>query len=107
LTLCCNLAGYRGAGAEAEVVADLNQEEFAPAYQRLRRIADEQVERRRQALAAHSQAGTTPDLYTGSPCLYCLQSYHKIPWRRPTTGDGSRSLPVLTSATAGKGSTFN
>jgi MoaA/NifB/PqqE/SkfB family radical SAM enzyme len=95
LSLCCNLSGYRGASEETDVVADLNREPFSSAYPRLRRLADEQMERRRVALEARRASGAEIDLYTGSPCLFCLQSFGKIPWRN--AAGGSRSLPVLTN----------
>lgn len=98
LTLCCNLAGYRNADGEPDVLADLNQESFAAGYSRLKALAVAQVERRRQALAAISARGEEPDLYTGSPCLFCLQSFGKIPWRSAqlsAAGAGARSLPVI------------
>lgn len=98
LSLCCNLSGYRGAAGQTDVVADLTKEDFAAGYVRLRRLADEQLERRRLMLERHAQAGERPDLHSGSPCLFCLQSFGKIPWR-----DGSRpprSLPVLSAAAA-------
>ena len=98
LTLCCNLAGYRNADGEPDVLADLNQESFATGYSRLKALAVAQIERRRQALAAISDRGEEPDLYTGSPCLFCLQSFGKIPWRSAqlsAAGAGARSLPVI------------
>jgi MoaA/NifB/PqqE/SkfB family radical SAM enzyme len=97
LTLCCNLSGYRGAAEETDVAADLTREDFAVGYERLRQLAARQVERRRRALEELARAGTEPDLYTASPCLYCLQSFGKIPWREKT-GAKSRSLPVLSLA---------
>ena len=102
LTLCCNLAGYRNAEGEPDVIADLNRETFAEAYVRLQALAQTQLERRRQALAEIAARGETPDLYTGSPCLFCLQSFGKIPWRsaqlaNPPTPE--RSLPVIVAAT--------
>ncbi|HEY0077943.1 MAG TPA: radical SAM protein [Pyrinomonadaceae bacterium] len=101
LTLCCNLSGFRGAEGEPDVVADLNREDFASAYPRLRRLVEEQNERRRRALAAHRDSGREVDLYTGSPCLFCLQSFGKIPWHG-LTGERAarRSLPVLNSTDA-------
>ena len=96
LSLCCNLSGYRGAAEETDVVADLTKEDFTTGYARLRRLADEQLERRRRMLEAHALSGGRPDLHAGSPCLFCLQSFGKIPWRdgaRP-----SRTLPVLSPA---------
>jgi MoaA/NifB/PqqE/SkfB family radical SAM enzyme len=99
LTLCCNLSGYRGASEESDVVADLNREPFASAYPRLRRLADEQMGRRRAAIEARRAGGAEIDLYTGSPCLFCLQSFGKIPWREAAAG--SRSLPVLPTSQTG------
>lgn len=93
LTLCCNLAGYRGSAENDDIVADLTRENFATAWTRLRLLAEEQVERRKAALAAQSSNGEV-DLYTGSPCLFCLQSFGKIPWRTQTKS--ARELPVLT-----------
>jgi MoaA/NifB/PqqE/SkfB family radical SAM enzyme len=80
LSLCCNLSGFRGADAEPDVVADLNEESFASALTKLRALAAAQLERRKQALTTLRARGVAPDLYTGSPCLFCLQSYGKIPW---------------------------
>jgi MoaA/NifB/PqqE/SkfB family radical SAM enzyme len=96
LSLCCNLSGYRGASAETDVVADLTKEDFAEGYARLRQLAARQLERRRVALAEIAHEGGEPDLYTASPCLYCLQSFGKIPWHKPEAAvSRSRSLPVL------------
>lgn len=80
LSLCCNLSGFRGATAEADVVADLKVESFAVAYERFVALARTQLEKRKAALAALRSRSLTPDLYTGSPCLFCLQSFGKIPW---------------------------
>ncbi|HEU4710592.1 MAG TPA: radical SAM protein [Pyrinomonadaceae bacterium] len=80
LSLCCNLSGYRGAAEETDVVADLNVESFASAYEKFKELASAQLQKRKDALAALRAQGTTPDLYTGSPCLFCLQSFGKIPW---------------------------
>jgi sulfatase maturation enzyme AslB (radical SAM superfamily) len=98
LSLCCNLSGYRGASGQDDVVADLNKEGFAAAYARLQKVAALQVERRRAALAAYAESGQEVDYYTGSPCLFCLQSFEKIPWRAPQ--NPARSLPILTLASA-------
>jgi MoaA/NifB/PqqE/SkfB family radical SAM enzyme len=81
LSLCCNLSGYRGAAEEDDVIADLNVESFASALTRLRAAAAAQLQRRKDALVALRAQGVKPDLYAGSPCLFCLQSYGKIPWR--------------------------
>lgn len=97
LSLCCNLSGYRNAVGETDVVADLNREEFATGYERLKRIAREQVLRRQEALAAYAESGRQVDLYTASPCLFCLKSFKKIPWSADANHQ-SRHLPVLQSA---------
>lgn len=78
LSLCCNLSGFRGAVEERDVVADLNVESFASAYEKFKELAAAQLQKRKDALRAQ---GLNPDLYTGSPCLFCLQSFGKIPWR--------------------------
>ena len=94
LSLCCNLSGYRGAAGEADVVADLSTEGFAEAFARLSALASAQNERRRAALEAHARDGLVPDLGLGSPCLFCLQSFGKVPWRGEAA---ARSLPVVQS----------
>ncbi len=76
LSLCCNLSGFRGAAQELDVVADLNVESFASAYEKFKALAAIQLQKRKDALATLS----TPDIYTGSPCMFCLQSFGKIPW---------------------------
>ena len=84
LSLCCNLSGFRGAEAEPDVVADLNVESFPSALTKLRALAAAQLQKRKEALAALRSQDVRPDLYTGSPCLFCLQTYGKIPWRHST-----------------------
>lgn len=81
LTLCCNLSGFRGAAEETDVVADLNVESFASAFAKLKELASAQLKKRNDALGALRAQGVTPDLFTGSPCLFCLQSFGKVPWR--------------------------
>jgi MoaA/NifB/PqqE/SkfB family radical SAM enzyme len=99
MSLCCNLSGFRGAAGEEEVLADLKKESFASAYERFRELSDRQIERRRLALAALVERGEKADAFTGSPCLFCLQTFGKIPWHGATEGEkNSRSLPVLRSA---------
>jgi pyruvate-formate lyase-activating enzyme len=99
LTLCCNLSGYRGADDEPDVVADLRKEDFAVGYERLRRVAEEQNDRRRKALTSFETSGREADLYTSSPCLFCLQSFGKTPWRTSTNPADLilRALPVIQS----------
>jgi MoaA/NifB/PqqE/SkfB family radical SAM enzyme len=84
LSLCCNLSGFRGAAQETDVVADLNVESFSTALPKLRALAADQLEKRKTALVSLRSRGVTPDLYAGSPCLFCLQSYGKIPWHNGT-----------------------
>ena len=101
LTLCCNLSGFRGAVGQADVVADLNTEDFTVAYPRLRRVADQQLERWRATLAEYEARNERPDLAVGSPCLFCLQTLGKTPWRDVDTSTlGRRALPVVKSVPA-------
>lgn len=102
LTLCCNLSGFRGAADEPDVIADLTREDFAAAYARLQAAIAAQVARRAQALAALAASGQAADLYVGSPCLFCLQTFGKIPWRAGAVPAG-RALPVLPAAHAQAG----
>ncbi|HEX3183165.1 MAG TPA: radical SAM protein [Pyrinomonadaceae bacterium] len=81
LSLCCNLSGFRGAAEETDVVADLNVESFASAFAKLKEVAATQLQKRKDALSALRAQGVMPDLFTGSPCLFCLQSFGKTPWR--------------------------
>jgi MoaA/NifB/PqqE/SkfB family radical SAM enzyme len=96
LTLCCNLSGYRGGAGEDDVVADLKTESFAHGYERLLAVARSQVARRREALEALATSGIQADVSISSPCMFCLQSFHKIPWQGGP-GDGNKHLPVLSS----------
>lgn len=100
LSLCCNLSGFRGAVGEGDVVADLHTDDFASAFARLSRVADAQMETRRKLLTTLVSEGREADLYTGSPCLFCLETLGKLPWRQATASVGaeSRSLPVLLSS---------
>lgn len=96
LTLCCNLSGYRGAEGKTDILADLNTESFGQAYQRLCDVAEAQLEARRRHLASLVQQNAVPDLYSGSPCLFCLQSLGKIPWHQNLVEPvANRELPVL------------
>jgi MoaA/NifB/PqqE/SkfB family radical SAM enzyme len=76
LSLCCNLSGFRGAADETDVVADLNVESFASGFKKFQALAATQLKRRKEALKMLH----TPDVYIGSPCMFCLQSFGKIPW---------------------------
>jgi MoaA/NifB/PqqE/SkfB family radical SAM enzyme len=81
LSLCCNLSGFRGAVGEAEVVADLNVEDFGSALTRLNAIAVAQMNARSKILEDYAARNEAPPLNVGSPCLHCLQSFGKIPWQ--------------------------
>ena len=80
LSLCCNLSGFRGGHGQTDVAGDLNLEPFGAALARLRDLSSAQVENRRRTLTALEAAGTTADLAVGSPCVFCLKSFGKIPW---------------------------
>lgn len=98
LTLCCNLSGFRGAAAEEDVVADLHVESFTSAHTRLRRLADIQMSRRAALIEQQQNLNTaTVDIFVGSPCLLCLQSFGKIPWKTDVAKNVTniRALPVL------------
>jgi MoaA/NifB/PqqE/SkfB family radical SAM enzyme len=81
LTLCCNLSGFRGGVDDRDIIADLNRVPFADAYRRFLELGRNQLELRRATLAAMRAEGVTPDLQTGSPCLFCLHTFGKIPWQ--------------------------
>ncbi|MCM3901979.1 MAG: radical SAM protein [Pyrinomonadaceae bacterium] len=97
LSLCCNLSGFRGGVGEGDVAADLHTEGFGPAFARLSSVAAGQLEARRKRLTMLAEEGREADLYTGSPCLFCLNTLGKLPWRQApaSVGTESRSLPVL------------
>ena len=99
LSLCCNLSGFRGGNGNEDIVADLNHENFNAALPRLQQVAAAQSENRRKALTALAAASEKPDLNTGSPCLFCLNTLGKTPWTSlfptPTSRSGERTLPVL------------
>jgi MoaA/NifB/PqqE/SkfB family radical SAM enzyme len=100
LSLCCNLSGFRGAIGEHDIVADLNVEDFSSAFTRFSLMAAAQMEARRNHLKSLADQGIDPDLYSGSPCLFCLDTLGKVPWRQAAAGVQveSRSLPVLLSS---------
>jgi hypothetical protein len=96
LSLCCNLAGFRGGLEDSEVVADLKTEDFAAAFSRLSNLASRQVEARRHRLESLELYANDP--YVSSPCLFCLDTFGKLPWRAKTgSAIESRTLPVLQS----------
>ncbi|HJZ81127.1 MAG TPA: radical SAM protein [Pyrinomonadaceae bacterium] len=96
MTLCCNLSGFRGGAGESDVIADLTSESFAAALQKFDGLKNMQLERRRLILSEMQQQGITPDLDAGSPCLLCLNNFHKLSWRNaPQAANVKHSLPVL------------
>jgi MoaA/NifB/PqqE/SkfB family radical SAM enzyme len=84
LTLCCNLSGFRGSDGDSDVVADLNTETFADALKKFEELSIRQSQARQTALSTLKAEGKTPDLHTGSPCLFCLKSFGKLPWQAQT-----------------------
>ena len=97
LSLCCNLSGYRGGVGEEDVAADLHTQNFTDAYASLSKIASDKLAARAQRLEELATHNLPIDLYTASPCLFCLDTSGKLPWRRASLGDAStpRALPVL------------
>lgn len=96
LTLCCNLSGFRGAIDHNDVIADLNKESFAIAHKRLRELAESQLQKRQAHLAHQNPEQVLSDLYSASPCLFCLKSFGKFPWLESIrTEPGVRTLPVV------------
>jgi len=97
LSLCCNLSGFRGGIGESDVAADLHTEDFAGAFARLSLVATGRLEARREQLTVLANDGREADLYTGSPCLFCLKTLGKLPWQQApaSVGAAGRSLPVL------------
>ena len=95
LSLCCNLSGFRGGDGEEDLIANLDQVDFGAALTGLRQLASAQSERRIVELSALAAEGTTADLKTGSPCLFCLTTLGKTPWNPLDSRPVSRTLPVL------------
>jgi sulfatase maturation enzyme AslB (radical SAM superfamily) len=95
LSLCCNLSGFRGAAGELDIAADLNIVDFATAYAQLTKMGSEQLSVRRERLEQSPDGDADP--YVSSPCLFCLDTFGKLPWREKFLGAeaSSRSLPVL------------
>jgi MoaA/NifB/PqqE/SkfB family radical SAM enzyme len=96
LSLCCNLSGFRGAAGEMDIAADLRTEDFATAFARLSKVAADQLDARRKSLESVTDQDEV-DRYISSPCLFCLDTFGKLPWRNSylSVAEESRSLPVL------------
>jgi len=95
LSLCCNLSGFRGGLGTEDIVADLAREAFGVAYSRLQNLARAQSEKRIQELTKLNGEGITPDLVTGSPCLFCLDTFGKTPWSPLHSISSGKVLPVI------------
>jgi len=95
LSLCCNLSGFRSARGEADIVGDLNSEDFEQAFRRLQEVAIVQREHRTRVLEGYAAAGKKPDLLNGSPCLLCLNTFEKTPWEAKFASSNGRILPVI------------
>jgi MoaA/NifB/PqqE/SkfB family radical SAM enzyme len=95
LSLCCNLSGFRGGREDLDVVADLNVEDFGTAYARLSELAENQGALRRKKLETLDDQDSI-DSYVSSPCLFCLDTFGKLPWREKSFSESAtRTLPVL------------
>jgi hypothetical protein len=76
LSLCCQLAGYRGAADQRDIVADLHTTDFGNAYAGFLARAVVQRRRRDSALAR----GLNQAEY---PCDFCAGTMGKTEWRDP------------------------
>jgi sulfatase maturation enzyme AslB (radical SAM superfamily) len=94
LSLCCNLAGFRGGVGDLDVISDLSSEDFRSAFSRLSDLAANQLQTRRNRLEAIDKKDSI-DPYVSSPCLFCLDTFGKLPWRDSFVEKESRALPVL------------
>ncbi len=97
MSLCCNLSGYRDGVGEEDIAADLHKYDFATAYALLSEIARDKLAARNQRLQELATQQMSPDLYTASPCLFCLDTSGKLPWRKAIDNRATRKLPVLSA----------
>jgi len=97
LSLCCNLSGFRGSIGEEDVAADLHQQDFATAYATLSEIRTAKLAQREKRLLDLAKKNVQADLYTASPCLFCLDTSGKLPWRQSGIEKTAvpRALPVV------------
>jgi MoaA/NifB/PqqE/SkfB family radical SAM enzyme len=75
LSLCCQLAGYRGAANETDLVADLHMTDFATAYAGFLARGVAQTRRRDMALASGVALAE-------HPCDFCISVTEKTDWNR-------------------------
>src|SRR4030095_1991003 len=94
LSLCCNLAGFRGGVGDLGVISALSSADFRSAFSRLSALAATQLQPRRNRLEAIDKKDSI-DPYVSSPCLFCLDTFGKLPWRDSFVEKESRALPVL------------
>ncbi len=74
LTACCLLSSYRGGAADSDVVADLNQVDFAAAHRALiDSIAAINREKTERLVGANTSRAD------GFMCSHCLLRYRKVP----------------------------
>jgi MoaA/NifB/PqqE/SkfB family radical SAM enzyme len=74
VSLCCQLADYRGSTTNNEIVADLNTSTFGRAYASFLSVALLQRMRRRNALVAG-------EALAKNPCDFCINTMGKTEWR--------------------------
>jgi len=96
LSLCCNLSGFRGGAGELDVISDLSTEDFGSALSQLSELGANQLQARRNRLEAIDKTDAV-DPYVTSPCLFCLDTFGKLPWRDSFAERELRALPVLQS----------
>ncbi len=83
LSLCCQLSGYRGGDSDSDIIADLNEIDFASAYEKFLTRAEAQQQRRIEAL----RDGLPEAQY---PCHFCIATMAKTPWRHTLYALGMR-----------------
>jgi len=79
-----------------DVISDLSTEDFGSALSRLSELGANQLQVRRDRLEAIDKKDAV-DPYISSPCLFCLDTFGKLPWRDSFAEKESRALPVLQS----------
>lgn len=74
VSLCCQLAGYRGATGQTDIAANLHTADFASAYAAFLARGIAQTKRRDRALASGVALAE-------HPCDFCLRAMEKTDWR--------------------------
>jgi len=75
VSLCCQLADYRGAASQKDIAADLNTVSFGKAYASFLSLALAQRMRRSKALLSEQPLAKYP-------CDFCIGGMGKTAWRR-------------------------